>query len=110
GDVCILGDGGSAPPRASRNSYPDHRPYCRRDEYGPRRLPGGRNGRSSGQALQARGAARYSLRPSALPTPPQEPVLDGATLDALRALPNRGTKDMLTHIGELYLLDSRALI
>ena len=43
-------------------------------------------------------------------TPLLEPVLDGATLDALRALPNRGPKDMLTHIGELYLLDSRGFI
>jgi HPt (histidine-containing phosphotransfer) domain-containing protein len=38
------------------------------------------------------------------------PLLDGATLDALRALPSSGPKDMLTHIGELYLLDSRGLI
>jgi CheY-like chemotaxis protein len=43
-------------------------------------------------------------------TPPGEPTLDGATLDALRALPRSGTKDMLTHIGELYLSDSRGLI
>ena len=38
------------------------------------------------------------------------PLLDSATLDALRALPRSGPKDMLTHIGELYLLDSRRLI
>jgi CheY-like chemotaxis protein len=38
------------------------------------------------------------------------PLLDGATLDALRALPRSGPKDMLAHIGELYLLDSRRLI
>jgi signal transduction histidine kinase/ligand-binding sensor domain-containing protein/CheY-like chemotaxis protein len=38
------------------------------------------------------------------------PLLDGATLDALRALPRSGPKDMLAHIGELYLLDSRQLI
>lgn len=38
------------------------------------------------------------------------PLLDGATLDALRALPRSGPKDMLTHIGELYLLDSRRLL
>jgi signal transduction histidine kinase/ligand-binding sensor domain-containing protein/CheY-like chemotaxis protein len=38
------------------------------------------------------------------------PLLDGATLDALRALPRSGPKDMLTHIGELYLMDSRGLI
>jgi HPt (histidine-containing phosphotransfer) domain-containing protein len=31
-------------------------------------------------------------------------------LDALRALPRNGLKDMLTHIGELYLMDSRGLI
>jgi CheY-like chemotaxis protein len=42
--------------------------------------------------------------------PPSEPVLDGATLDALRALPRNGAKDMLSHIGELYLLESRGLI
>jgi signal transduction histidine kinase/ligand-binding sensor domain-containing protein/CheY-like chemotaxis protein len=47
---------------------------------------------------------------AALPKPANEPILDGATLDALRALPKRGPKDMLTHIGELYLLDSRGLI
>jgi len=39
-----------------------------------------------------------------------EPILDCATLDALRALPRNGAKCMLEHIGELYLLDSRALI
>ena len=44
------------------------------------------------------------------PAPPNEPILDGATLDALRALPKRGPKDMLMHIGELYLVDSRGLI
>ena len=38
------------------------------------------------------------------------PLLDGATLDALRALPRSGPKDMLTHIGEMYLLDSRGFI
>jgi CheY-like chemotaxis protein len=38
------------------------------------------------------------------------PILDSATLDALRALPRSGAKDMLSHIGELYLLDSRGLI
>jgi signal transduction histidine kinase/ligand-binding sensor domain-containing protein/CheY-like chemotaxis protein len=48
-----------------------------------------------------------ALPPSAVP---EEPTLDGATLNALRALPRSGTKDMLSHIGELYLLDSRGLI
>jgi signal transduction histidine kinase/ligand-binding sensor domain-containing protein/CheY-like chemotaxis protein/HPt (histidine-containing phosphotransfer) domain-containing protein len=43
-------------------------------------------------------------------TPPGESTLDGATLDALRALPRSGEKDMLEHIGELYLLDSRGLL
>jgi len=52
----------------------------------------------------------HPLRPPASSTPPHESVLDGATLDALRALPKRGPKDMLTHIGELYLLDSCGLI
>jgi signal transduction histidine kinase/ligand-binding sensor domain-containing protein/CheY-like chemotaxis protein/HPt (histidine-containing phosphotransfer) domain-containing protein len=41
---------------------------------------------------------------------PGEPTLDGATLDALRALPRSGAKGMLEHIGELYLMDSRGLI
>ncbi|HMH88233.1 MAG TPA: response regulator, partial [Steroidobacteraceae bacterium] len=52
------------------------------------------------------------LRPSAStpPAPSKEPILDCATLDALRALPKRGPKDMLMHIGELYLVDSRGLI
>jgi hypothetical protein len=39
-----------------------------------------------------------------------DPILDSATLDALRALPRSGSKDMLSHIGELYLADSRGLI
>ena len=46
----------------------------------------------------------------ALPVPAAETLLDGATLDALRALPKRGPKDMLTHIGEMYLLDSHGLV
>jgi len=41
---------------------------------------------------------------------PGEPILDGATLHALRALPRNGSKDMLSHIGELYLMDSRRLV
>ncbi|HEX3395987.1 MAG TPA: two-component regulator propeller domain-containing protein [Steroidobacteraceae bacterium] len=44
------------------------------------------------------------------PEPGASPLLDGATLDALRALPRSGPKDMLTRIGELYLVDSRGLI
>jgi signal transduction histidine kinase/ligand-binding sensor domain-containing protein/DNA-binding response OmpR family regulator/HPt (histidine-containing phosphotransfer) domain-containing protein len=52
-------------------------------------------------------APSATLGPSA---PAAAPLLDGATLDALRALPRSGPKDMLTHIGELYLLDSRQLI
>jgi signal transduction histidine kinase/ligand-binding sensor domain-containing protein/CheY-like chemotaxis protein/HPt (histidine-containing phosphotransfer) domain-containing protein len=45
--------------------------------------------------------------PSPSPVPP---VLDRAALDALRALPRRGSKDMLSHVVELYLTDSRALV
>jgi signal transduction histidine kinase/ligand-binding sensor domain-containing protein/CheY-like chemotaxis protein len=54
--------------------------------------------------------------PSSAPVMPlvppsiEEPALDGATLNALRALPRSGPKDMLSHIGELYLLDSQGLI
>jgi signal transduction histidine kinase/ligand-binding sensor domain-containing protein/CheY-like chemotaxis protein len=39
-----------------------------------------------------------------------ELLLDRATLDALRALPRSGPKDMLSHIGEIYLSDSTRLI
>jgi len=49
-------------------------------------------------------------RSAAASASPAVPLLDGATLDALRALPRNGLKDMLTHIGELYLVDSRGLI
>lgn len=53
--------------------------------------------------------------PAAAPVPADPPesresTLDIATLEALRALPRRGSTDMLRHIGELYLLDSRGLI
>ena len=51
------------------------------------------------------------LRASALGSAaPSEPILDDATLHALRALPRSGSKDMLSHIGELYLVDSRGLV
>jgi CheY-like chemotaxis protein len=64
-------------------------------------------------AILSRWLGANPLRPPvspASPAPPNEPILDGATLDALRALPKRGPKDMLMHIGELYLVDSRGLI
>ena len=44
------------------------------------------------------------------PEPAGDAILDGATLHALRVLPRSGSKDMLSHIGELYLLDSRGLV
>ena len=65
--------------------------------------PGGREP----QAQVSRAAAAGRTQESA---PPVEPILDAATLDALRALPRRGEKDMLCHIGELYLADSRGLV
>ena len=37
-------------------------------------------------------------------------VLDCTALNALRALPRKGAKDMLSHIVELYLADSRELV
>ena len=67
-------------------------------------------------AILSRWLGANPVRPPVSPAspaslaPPNEPILDGATLDALRALPKRGPKDMLMHIGELYLLDSRGLI
>ncbi len=57
------------------------------------------------------GAAPVSrARSAAASEPSKAPLLDGATLDALRALPRSGPKDMLTHIGELYLMDSSGLV
>jgi HPt (histidine-containing phosphotransfer) domain-containing protein len=46
----------------------------------------------------------------AVPVPAAVEVLDRATLNALRALPRKGTKDMLSHIVERYLADSRDLV
>lgn len=43
-------------------------------------------------------------------SPADQPLLDRATLDALRALPSSGPKDMLSHIGEIYLSDSSRLV
>jgi HPt (histidine-containing phosphotransfer) domain-containing protein len=37
-------------------------------------------------------------------------VLDRSTLSALRSLPRKGSKDMLSHIVERYLADSRDLV
>jgi CheY-like chemotaxis protein len=39
-----------------------------------------------------------------------ENLLDRATLNALRALPAKGAKDMLSHVAERYLSDSRELV
>jgi len=60
---------------------------------------------SAVEAMPAAVAAAAPIVPQA-----DEPTLDGATLNALRALPRSGPKDMLSHIGEMYLLDSRGLI
>ena len=48
--------------------------------------------------------------PSVAAPPAAELLLDRATLDALRALPRSGPKDMLSHIGEIYLSDSSRLV
>jgi signal transduction histidine kinase/ligand-binding sensor domain-containing protein/CheY-like chemotaxis protein/HPt (histidine-containing phosphotransfer) domain-containing protein len=61
-------------------------------------------GKLAQQAPSPGSASQSEAAPGAVP------LLDGATLDALRALPRSGPKDMLTHIGEMYLLDSRGLI
>jgi signal transduction histidine kinase/ligand-binding sensor domain-containing protein/CheY-like chemotaxis protein len=61
-------------------------------------------------AMLSRRLSGSTARPAAALRPQNDPILDTATLDALRALPRRGPKDMLTHIGELYLLDSQGLI
>lgn len=43
-------------------------------------------------------------------TPAADSILDRGALNALRALPARGPKDMLSHIAERYLSDSRELV
>lgn len=45
---------------------------------------------------------------AAAPAPGE--LLDRTTLNALRALPRKGPKDMLSHIAERYLADSRELV
>jgi hypothetical protein len=42
--------------------------------------------------------------------PAAELLLDRATLDALRALPPRGSQDMLSHIARSWLSDSQRLV
>ena len=42
--------------------------------------------------------------------PPAGLLLDRATLDALRALPERGARDMLSHIADSWLADSQQLL
>jgi signal transduction histidine kinase/CheY-like chemotaxis protein/streptogramin lyase len=56
------------------------------------------------------GAAAAGDAADGHPPAPREATLDSAILDALRALPRSGAKDMLSHVGELYLLDSRTLV
>ncbi|HYM27204.1 MAG TPA: response regulator, partial [Steroidobacteraceae bacterium] len=48
--------------------------------------------------------------PDTLAPAAAEALLDRATLRALRALPPRGTRDMLSHIAESYLGDSQQLL
>jgi len=47
---------------------------------------------------------------AAASTGAREQLLDPQTLNALRAMPPRGTRDMLSHIAERYLSDSRLLV
>jgi signal transduction histidine kinase/DNA-binding response OmpR family regulator len=59
--------------------------------------------------------AKWLVQSTAVPEVPDtrdggESLLDRATLDALRALPRSGPKDMLSHIGEIYLSDSNRLV
>jgi signal transduction histidine kinase/ligand-binding sensor domain-containing protein/CheY-like chemotaxis protein len=51
-----------------------------------------------------------SAAPASVAAPAAGEVLDRATLNALRALPRKGTRDMLSHIVERYLADSRDLV
>src|SRR5690348_3337257 len=61
--------------------------------------------------------AKWLVQRSVVAAAPAAPVavaderlLDRATLSALRALPRSGSKDMLSHIGEIYLSDSNRLL
>ena len=55
-------------------------------------------------------AAAVSPAPVETAAPTAVDVLDRSTLNALRALPRKGSKDMLSHIVERYLADSRDLV
>ena len=59
--------------------------------------------------------AKWLVQRSMVPGAPAAPsgderLLDSATLSALRALSRSGSKDMLSHIGEIYLSDSNRLL
>jgi HPt (histidine-containing phosphotransfer) domain-containing protein len=56
------------------------------------------------------GTAAAQLPPVEALAPAGGDVLDRNTLNALRALPRKGSKDMLSHIVERYLTDSRDLV
>ena len=60
--------------------------------------------------LPKESAAVVPAPAEAPPLPAASDLLDRATLNALRALPRKGTKDMLSHIIERYLADSRDLV
>jgi signal transduction histidine kinase/ligand-binding sensor domain-containing protein/CheY-like chemotaxis protein/HPt (histidine-containing phosphotransfer) domain-containing protein len=59
-------------------------------------------------AAAATSAAQTAAAPAA--DPAAELLLDRATLAALRALPARGARDMLTHIAAGYLADSQEML
>ena len=65
-------------------------------------------------ALEPRAAvAEDSAKPTAAPPAPDaaaELLLDRGTLDALRALPRRGSQDMLSRVAATYLSDSERLL
>jgi CheY-like chemotaxis protein len=62
-----------------------------------------------GAALDTRAAAADDTR-AAADAAAAASVLDRATIKALRALPARGARDMLSHIAESYLTDSQRLV
>jgi CheY-like chemotaxis protein/HPt (histidine-containing phosphotransfer) domain-containing protein len=69
-------------------------------------------GVSAGRA-PAHGAAadsRAAASDAAAPDAAAASLLDRATIKALRALPPRGARDMLSHIAESYLADSQRLV
>ncbi len=70
----------------------------------------GRDAVAPAAASQAPPAAAASAAATAAADPAAELLLDRGTLDALRALPARGSQDMLSRVAAAYATDSQRLV